>query len=105
MRLNAFHGSIGGPSFTPKRLGNPRGNHYGNRRGAVMVYSVAIMVVFVAICSLAVDYGRVQLTKTELQSAADAAARAGAAGLYDGTAVTRAVDCARYNVADGTPVD
>jgi Flp pilus assembly protein TadG len=39
------------------------------------------MTAFVGIVSLAVDWGNTQLAKTELQAAADAAARAGAAGL------------------------
>src|SRR5437763_2062842 len=81
-----------------------KGHTRATRRGAVMVDSATAMVAFAAACSLAVDYGRVQLAKTELQSAADAAARAGAAGLYDGTAVVRAAGCARNNAADGTPV-
>jgi Flp pilus assembly protein TadG len=43
-------------------------------RGVVMVYSAVAIVVLCGILSFAVDYGRVQLVKTELQRLADAAA-------------------------------
>jgi Flp pilus assembly protein TadG len=45
------------------------------RRGAVIVYTAIIMVAFCGICSLAVDYGHVQMAKSELQRMADATAR------------------------------
>ena len=69
-----------------------------------LVYGAVTMVVFTAMCLLAVDYGRVRVVKLELQSAADAAARAGAAGLHNGTAYTAAVDVASRNRADNRPV-
>ena len=50
-------------------------------RGTVMVWAIVSMVALMAFVSLAVDMGRVQLAKTELQRAADAAARYGATGL------------------------
>jgi hypothetical protein len=58
----------------------------------------------VMICSLAVDLGRVQLAKTELQRAADAAARAGAAALPGGMASAQAaaISVAAANKVDGT---
>jgi hypothetical protein len=46
-----------------------------NRRGAVLMYLIVIMMVFVGVCSLAVDYGHVQLVKSESQRCADATAR------------------------------
>jgi hypothetical protein len=46
----------------------------------------------------------VRVVKVELQTAADAAARAGAAGLHNGTAYTAAVDVAALNRADNQPV-
>jgi hypothetical protein len=59
-----------------------------------------------AFISFAVDLGRVQLAKTELQRAADAAARFGATGLATGTTTARdnAVAAAADNAADGHAV-
>src|SRR4051812_33726095 len=58
-----------------------RTNKSNRRTGAVMIYMAVAMTAFAGIVSLAVDWGQTQLAKTELQAAADAAARAGAAGL------------------------
>ncbi len=44
-------------------------------RGSVMVYSIIAVTGLFAIGSLALDYGRVQVARAELQDAADAAAR------------------------------
>lgn len=46
-----------------------------------MVYGVATMVALCAIISLGVDYGRVQVARSQLQSAADAAARYAVSGV------------------------
>jgi hypothetical protein len=70
----------------------------------MMITVVVGMVLFVAVCSLAVDYGRVVLVKTELQGAADAAARAGA-GAMSADPVAQAIAVARLNIADGLPVE
>lgn len=76
------------------------------RAGVTLVYAALLMVVFIGFVSLGVDWGRVQVTKTELQVAADAAARAAAAQLSNGVAATQnaAVTWAGYNKADGTSV-
>jgi Flp pilus assembly protein TadG len=76
------------------------------RRGGVIVYTVAAIVALVAICSLAVDLGRVQLAKTELQRAVDAATRAAAAYLPLDTvgAKNAAISVAAQNSIDGTPL-
>lgn len=57
-------------------------------------------------CSLGVDFGHVELVKTELQCAADAAARYAATGLGSGIITTQnyAVASGAENKADGTPV-
>src|SRR4051812_49390874 len=81
-----------------------RGNRI-RRRGAVLVYTMSAMVVFIGICSLAVDWGRVQVATTELQSAADAAARAGALPGGPAAAVNPARWVAKQNPADGYAVD
>jgi Flp pilus assembly protein TadG len=77
--------------------------------GVTIVYTAVAMVALCAIISLALDYGRVQLVKTELQRAADAAARYGASGMrnvLNGTsaAAANAIAAAADNKADGTPV-
>lgn len=78
----------------------------GRRTGAVMVYAMTVLVVMLALGTVAVDWGHVQLAKTQLGGAADAAARAGAAALA--TSPAAAVDAARWtanaNVVDGTPL-
>jgi hypothetical protein len=55
-----------------------------------------------AVISLAVDFGRVQLVKTELARAADAAARSAAAQM--GTSLSDAITSAK-NIASANPVD
>ncbi|HEY8666798.1 MAG TPA: pilus assembly protein TadG-related protein [Tepidisphaeraceae bacterium] len=71
-----------------------------------MIYTLVVMVALLGFCSLAVDYGHVQLVKTELLRAADAASRAGAAALQGGISNSQqaAVQTAAANSADGTPV-
>lgn len=74
------------------------------RRAAVLVYAMTAMVLMLAVCILAVDYGHVQLAKTQLSGAADASARAGAAALA--TSPAAALDQVQWtgskNIVDGT---
>jgi len=49
--------------------------------GSVVVFSALVMVVLAAMATLAVDYGFLQYKRSQLQTAADAAALAGAADL------------------------
>src|SRR5450432_2705863 len=77
--------------------------------GSILIYTIISMVAMVAFVSLGVDFGRVELTKAELQHAADAAARYGASGLPNiingkTAAFANAVAAAGENNADGTPV-
>src|SRR5437870_3262171 len=60
-----------------------------HQSGAVMIYMLGAMLTFVGICSFAVDYGRVQVAKTQLRAAADAAALAAAGSLRNGPAAAR----------------
>jgi uncharacterized membrane protein len=71
-----------------------------------LLYMVVVLGALAAVCSLAVDFGRVQLAKGELQLAADAAARHAATHLGDGVdeVVRAAVAAAADNTADGTRV-
>lgn len=77
-----------------------------HRRGSALVYVTATMVALVAFASLAVDLARVYVVRSELQLAADAAARYGASGLATDFSIAEAyaVDAANDNQADGTPV-
>ena len=75
-------------------------------RGSVLVYVIVMMTALTGFASLAVDYARVQLVKTELLRAADAAARAAASQLANGVTATQnaAVTWGGYNLADTTSV-
>jgi Flp pilus assembly protein TadG len=74
------------------------------RRGVMLVWFIIVLAALMALLSLGVDLGRVQLAKTELQQAADAAARYAATGIQNGSAVSRAIEVANQNRADGTAV-
>lgn len=76
------------------------------RRGSALVYVSATFVALIAFASLAVDLSRVYVVRSELQLAADAAARYGVTGLMTSVtaAETCAVDSANDNTADGTAV-
>src|SRR3954465_5369514 len=88
-------------------VGGPRVNCRQRSRGVALIYMISLLTVLCAISSLAVDWARVQVARGELQAAADAAARAGAAALVrsgEADAVAAAVQYAAYQKADGTPV-
>ena len=67
-------------------------------------YTCIALVAFAAIASLSVDVAHVQLAKTGLQCAADAAARAGVQGAANSTWATLAATAESYNNADGASV-
>jgi hypothetical protein len=79
-----------------------------------IIYVTMSMIVLLGFCSLAVDLGRVEAVKTELENATDSAARAGVANLpmnaqysvsYGATLVEIAASkMASQNTADGAPV-
>jgi Flp pilus assembly protein TadG len=73
------------------------------RRGVTMVYAVVAMVAILMFVSFAVDLGRVQVAKTELQRAADDVARYAASGLQYGTStvISRVSTAAADNKVDG----
>lgn len=68
--------------------------------------NITIFVVLSLFIAMAVDLGRVQSVKNDLQTAADAAARAGAGALAQGTTAAQnaAVLIGGYNNADKMPV-
>ncbi|MEO6434864.1 MAG: TadG family pilus assembly protein, partial [Tepidisphaeraceae bacterium] len=78
----------------------------GRRRGLGLIWSMVFILGLCAIASLAVDYGRVQVVKTQLRSAADASAlAAGQLLLSDAAAARRAaIEVAKANKADGAEV-
>ncbi len=80
----------------------PRRRH----SGLVLIYVIVAMAVLVGFSSLAVDWGRVQLVRTELQRTADAAARYAVTGLSTSAALaqTYAITAAAENTADGSSV-
>jgi len=77
-----------------------RARRHGN---VLLAFAILIPALF-AVVSLAVDYGRVQLAKSELQDAADAAAKYAAAGIPAGNAVNFAKTAAGANFALGSAV-
>ncbi|MBC8105425.1 MAG: hypothetical protein H7Z14_02450 [Anaerolineae bacterium] len=99
-------GSMCNASNTASNNVSQAASMYNRRaRGVVIYYMTFAMVALTAICSLGVDLGRVQVTKAELQHAADGAARAAAAELPDvNSAIAFAVYYSKTNTADGTPI-
>src|SRR3954462_13091414 len=80
--------------------------HGARRLGIALVWAMVVMVALCAIASLAVDYGRVQLAKTELHRGADAAARAAVASISKGVTAAQnaAISTAALNKCDGTAI-
>jgi len=74
-------------------------------RGVAMVYVIMTMLVMLGFSSMAVDFGRVQVAKTELRRTADAAARAAAGNLSTSSsaATSNAIAIAALNPVDGSP--
>ena len=79
----------------------------GERRGMSVLYIVLILIILIFFVSIGVDMGRVRTARSQLQTAADAAAFAGVQKLpsADHTLATNsAIAVAAANKADGTPV-
>lgn len=78
----------------------------GRHHGVTLVYSVVALSLLFIFVSLGIDLGRVQLAKTELQRAADAAARYAVSGMAQSvsTAQDYATTAAAQNLADGSNV-
>jgi Putative Flp pilus-assembly TadE/G-like len=84
--------------FDRQKLGMKRDRH-----GIAIIWAVIALTAITAIVSLAVDLGRVQLVKTQLQRVADAAARYGAQGLESGNGITWATASATEQTVNGSP--
>src|SRR3989440_302431 len=76
------------------------------RSGQVIVYLAIAIPVVAGFCAFAVDFGRVQLAKSQLQTGATAAARAGVANVFSGvnSAQSAAVTMAGNNTCDGVGI-
>lgn len=74
------------------------------KKAFTMVYAVFAVLVLMAFASFAVDWGRVQTAKTELQNATDAAARYAVTGLIDNSCATKAIAAAGQNSVDSSPL-
>jgi Flp pilus assembly protein TadG len=68
------------------RLGGKRSRRVDRRGFSSVMFSTTLVVLIFGFVSMGVDIGRLRVGKTDLQIAADAAARAGARGLPDGIA-------------------
>lgn len=76
------------------------------RRGYTIVYAIVILPLLLGVVSLAVDFARVQMAKSELLHAATAAARGAAIQLSNGVTATQnaAVTWGAKNTASGSSV-
>src|SRR5437016_3937712 len=74
------------------------------RRGISTLYTVLIMIVLAGFVSFATDYGHVQLAKSQLEVATDAAARFGAKymALGQATVYSKAAAAAAENSVNGS---
>ena len=76
------------------------------RNGISLIWSIVTLTAMCAIASLAVDFGRVAVAKSQLRAAADAAALAAGQWVLSDTAAARnvAASTAKLNKADGKEV-
>lgn len=77
------------------------GGRIKRRHAGAIIYVIIALPPMIGFASLAVDLGRVQVAKTELRRAADAAAIYGSKGLSNGTALAKAIQAAGENKVDG----
>lgn len=70
------------------------------RRGNTLLLASVTMMALTGFLSLAVDFGRVQLARTQLRDTVDAACRYAVTGLSDGTYLTKAQSVASANTVD-----
>ena len=75
-----------------------------NCSGIAIIWMIVSIPFIVAICAVAVDFGRIQLAKSELQTAVSAAVRTAARGNMDDSAIARAISAAAENRVDGSPL-
>lgn len=82
--------------------------HRSRRRGAMLVLVTLMMVGFMVALAFSVDVAQMHLTRTELRTATDAAAKASAAALSDSLdvefAIARGQAIAAQNLVGGEPL-
>jgi Ca-activated chloride channel homolog len=93
---------------TKRHTRKPRARWMQSRRGAIVVFAALMMIVFLATVAFSVDVSYMQLSKVQLRTATDAAARAAGEGLsrvqdldYSRQA---AKDIAEANLVAGDPL-
>ena len=59
----------------------------GGRRGSVLIYAIFLMMMLLGVTSLAIDYGRMQAIKTQMQRSADLTARGVLQNYVSGNAI------------------
>lgn len=78
------------------------------RRGAMLVMVAVTLVIFVVALVFSIDIAYMQLVRSQLRAAADAAAKAGALALCDEqseqAAIQRAIEVAEKNLVAGQPL-
>ena len=101
IRASAMSMISGQSNFAIRRQANIR-----SRTGFSLIYVLIVWVALLGFVSLAVDWGRVQLVKTQLQKAADASARAAVSqvSVSVSAAQNAAVAYGSNNLVDGTPL-
>jgi Flp pilus assembly protein TadG len=87
-----------------QRLFRNRLPSFSARRGAALLTVALVMPVLLGMCALAVDFGRIQVAKMQLENALDAASRYAATGCVDNTAVTKAIAAASQNNFGTSPL-
>src|SRR3954464_340982 len=76
------------------------------RRGAVVVFAAVLIVVLLAMIAFALDMGYIVLVRTQLQTAADSAALAGASVVaVPSNVFPTAQQYAKYHKSSQTPID
>ena len=89
------------PHAGPTHRAGARRTHRGN----LLVITPALVLMLMSMAVLAVDWGRMQVVRGELQAAADAAALFAAAGPVDASALDRATLSLAENNANGSPAN
>src|SRR5687768_12864121 len=79
---------------------------FKTRKGMSMLYVIIVMTVVFGFASLAMDYGKVQLAKTQLRTAVDSSARHGVQWVSGGktTALPAVNAAAADNTVNGQPI-
>jgi Flp pilus assembly protein TadG len=75
------------------------------RRGTVLIYSFYMMIIMMVMVSLAMDFGRCQLIKTELQRTADASAHAALEYYIQHPGSTLSKNQLKAQFCDTNPID